>query len=89
MADSVCYMEENVYCVGACLRDEHKYFVRAFSKRFMGVLEIAEVEAWGVKETLHWLSTTDMKNTTIEMESDYLQLVQSILTWNILMDSGP
>jgi hypothetical protein len=37
----------------ACLRDEHKCFVRAFSKRFMEVPEIAEAEAWGVREALH------------------------------------
>jgi hypothetical protein len=46
-------MEEIVYCVGACLRDERKHFVRAFSKQFVEVPEIAEEEAWGVREALH------------------------------------
>jgi hypothetical protein len=45
----------------------------------MGVAEIAEAEAWGVREALHWLSTMDMENATIGIESDCLQVVQSII----------
>jgi hypothetical protein len=45
--------------------------MRAFSKQFLGISEIAEAETWGVRETLHWLNIIDMKNATIEIESDY------------------
>jgi hypothetical protein len=45
----------------------------------MGVSEIVDAEAWGVREALHWLSTMDMESATIEIESDCLQLVQSII----------
>jgi ribonuclease HI len=52
--------------------DERGCFVRAFSKRFLGILEIAEAEVCGVRKALHWLSIIDMENATIEIESDYL-----------------
>jgi hypothetical protein len=71
-------LEENVYFVGTCPRDERERFVKAFSKRFVGVPEIAEAEAWGVREALHWLSTMDVENAIIEIESGCLQVVQSI-----------
>jgi hypothetical protein len=37
----------------------------------LGILEIGEAEAWGMREALHWLSIIDMENATIEIESDY------------------
>jgi hypothetical protein len=43
-----------------------------------GVPEIAKARTWGVRESLHWLSIMDIENATIEIESDRLQVVQSI-----------
>jgi hypothetical protein len=48
------------YCIRACLRDEHECFMSSFAKQFVGIPEIAEAEAWGVRETLHWPSIIDI-----------------------------
>ncbi|MCI24331.1 hypothetical protein A2U01_0045514 [Trifolium medium] len=46
--DVVCYSEHNIYCVGACLRDENERFVKAFVKRYEGKPKIYEAEAIGL-----------------------------------------
>jgi hypothetical protein len=51
--DVTCYTEQNMFCVGVCLRDEHGRFVLAYAKRFEGrPVEIRESEAMGVLENL-------------------------------------
>jgi hypothetical protein len=52
--DAACYSEQNIYCVGACLRDENGRFVKAFAKRFEGKPEIYEAEAIGLLESLKY-----------------------------------
>jgi ribonuclease HI len=76
--DTACYVEDNAYCAGICIRDSHGSFVKAYAKRKEGTPEIAEAEAQGVLEALHWLSSMHMENNTIELESDCLQVVQAI-----------
>jgi hypothetical protein len=40
--DTTCYKEQNVYCIGACLRDDQGRFVQAFTTRLRGRPDIAE-----------------------------------------------
>jgi ribonuclease HI len=56
--------------------DAHGKFVRAYTRRFEGKLEIAEAEALGVLEALQWLHNVDISNVHIEV--DCLQVVQAI-----------
>ncbi|MCI00238.1 hypothetical protein A2U01_0021255 [Trifolium medium] len=43
--DTVCYVDQNFYCVGACVRNAQGKFVRAYARRLAGKPEIAEAEA--------------------------------------------
>jgi hypothetical protein len=52
---SVCYVNDNVYCVATCFRDNQRQFMHAYSKRFDGALNIPEAEAVGMKEAMRWL----------------------------------
>ncbi|PNX68025.1 hypothetical protein L195_g055943, partial [Trifolium pratense] len=42
--DAACYKEQNVYCIGACLRDEQGRFMQAFTTRLRGRPDIAELQ---------------------------------------------
>ncbi|XP_045810978.1 uncharacterized protein LOC123905427 [Trifolium pratense] len=57
--DAACYTKRNIYCVGACIRDENGRFVKAFAKCFEGKPEIyeAEAKAIGLLECLTWLNS--------------------------------
>ncbi|PNX86605.1 ribonuclease H, partial [Trifolium pratense] len=48
--DTTCYVEDNNYCVRACIRDNNNHFVQAFAKKLKGTPSIAEAEAIGVLE---------------------------------------
>ncbi|MCI71331.1 hypothetical protein A2U01_0092594, partial [Trifolium medium] len=50
--DTACYMEHNVYSVGACMHDEQGQFVQAYARRFVGRPNVAEAEAMGLLEVL-------------------------------------
>ncbi|PNX72036.1 hypothetical protein L195_g027925 [Trifolium pratense] len=50
--DTACYVEQNLYCVGACIRDENGMFVQAFVRNYAGKPLIAEAEAKGLLEVL-------------------------------------
>ncbi|MCH94277.1 60S ribosomal protein L23 [Trifolium medium] len=73
-----CYVEQNLYCVGACIRDENGLFVQAFVRNYAGKPLIAEVEAKGLLEVLHWLCASNRVATPIVIEMDCLQVVQAI-----------
>jgi hypothetical protein len=45
-------VEDNNYCVGACIRDNNGRFVQAFVKKLEGTPSIAEADAMGVLEVL-------------------------------------
>jgi hypothetical protein len=49
---SVCYVNDNVYCVATCFCDNQRQFMRAYSKRFDGALNIPEAEAVRMKEAM-------------------------------------
>ncbi|MCH92466.1 60S ribosomal protein L23 [Trifolium medium] len=76
--DTACYMQDNIYCVGVCSRDEQGRFMKAYTKQFQGTPSVAEAEAMGVKEALLWLWNTYRENAAIEVESDCLQVMQVI-----------
>ncbi|PNX84918.1 hypothetical protein L195_g040982, partial [Trifolium pratense] len=46
--DTSCYAELNIYCIGACVRNDQGKFVRAYTRRLDGKPEIAKAEALGV-----------------------------------------
>jgi hypothetical protein len=46
----LCYVNDNVYCVAACVRNNQGQFIRAYSKRFDGTPNIAEAEAMRMKK---------------------------------------
>jgi hypothetical protein len=46
-------MEQNVYCIGACIHDEHGRFLQAYAKRFHGQPKIAE--ALELLKVMQWL----------------------------------
>ncbi|GAU30367.1 hypothetical protein TSUD_57780 [Trifolium subterraneum] len=50
--DTVCYDAQNLYCVGACIRDDRSMFVEAIMRNYNGKPLIAEAEAHGVLEVL-------------------------------------
>ncbi|MCH84616.1 60S ribosomal protein L23 [Trifolium medium] len=80
--DTAYYKEDNVYCVGMCIRDENGKFVQAYTKRMQGTPTIVEAEAIGLKETLRWLWHNYRTDTDIEVEMDCLQVVQAIHSTN-------
>jgi hypothetical protein len=53
--DTACYMEDNIYCVGMCMRDEHGRFLQAYTTKKHGTPAIAEAEALGIWEALTWV----------------------------------
>ncbi|MCH80192.1 replication protein A 70 kDa dna-binding subunit [Trifolium medium] len=63
-----CHVEQNIYCVGACIHDEHGHFVQAFVKRCDGKQEIAEAEAIGMLEVLKWLYTSYVMKDQLVMK---------------------
>jgi hypothetical protein len=69
--DTTCYLEDNNYCVGACIRDNNSRFVQAFAKKLEGTPSIAE--ALGVLEVLRWIHNT--RYGVIQIETDCLQVV--------------
>jgi ribonuclease HI len=74
--DAACYVEQNFYCIAACLRDDKGQFVATFAKRFEGQRAIDEAEAIGVMEALKCLHSTHNEASIIETDS--LHVVQSI-----------
>ncbi|PNX93240.1 cytochrome p450 [Trifolium pratense] len=80
--DTAYYKEDNVYCVGMCIRDEKGKFVQAYTKRMQGTPTIVEAEAIGLKETLQWLWHNYRTGTDIEVATDCLQVVQAIHSTN-------
>jgi hypothetical protein len=74
--DAACYRDQNLYCVGMCIRDEQGRFVSAYMKRFEGQPDIREAEPMGVLEGLMWLK--GMNSSNVLLETDYLQVVQHI-----------
>ncbi|XP_045829124.1 uncharacterized protein LOC123920841 [Trifolium pratense] len=77
--DSACYMEQNIYSVGACIRNEQGQFVQAYAKRSAGCPNIAEAEAMGLLEVLRWLKSTNRTSTPIVIETDCMQVAKAIL----------
>ncbi|PNX81961.1 60S ribosomal protein l23 [Trifolium pratense] len=71
-------VEQNIYCIGACIHDEHGHFVQAFVKRCDGKPEIVEAEAIGMLEVLKWLHTSCGNERPISIETDRLQVEQAI-----------
>jgi ribonuclease HI len=76
--DTACYMEDNIYCVGMCMCDEHGRFLQAYTIKKHGTPAIAEAEALGIREALTWVQNKYGAATSIEVESDCLQAVQAI-----------
>ncbi|WJX28105.1 hypothetical protein P8452_16861 [Trifolium repens] len=76
--DTACYMEDNAYCVGMCMRDEHGKFLHAYMIKKYGTPEVAEAEVTGIKEALQWIQNNYGVDTIIEVESDCLHAVQAI-----------
>jgi ribonuclease HI len=76
--DAACYNEQNVYCIGACLRDEQGRFVQAFTTRLHGSPDIAEAEATGLLEALRWMQQPQLTNVNIAIEMDCLQVVKAM-----------
>jgi ribonuclease HI len=71
--DAAVYIEQNIFCIGACLRDEQGQFMKAFAKRFEGQPNISEAEAIGLLEALKWLNT--MHTNHVYLETDSMQVV--------------
>jgi hypothetical protein len=69
-------VEDNNYCVGACIRDNNGRFVQAFAKKLEGTPSIAEAEAMRVLEVLRWIRNTHYG--VIRIETDCLQVVQEL-----------
>ncbi|GAU30386.1 hypothetical protein TSUD_57980 [Trifolium subterraneum] len=74
--DTACYMDQNLYGVGACIRDAQGRFLQAFAKRFDGKPEIAEAEAVGLLEAMKWIQNSHMP--MVHVETDCLQVVHAI-----------
>jgi ribonuclease HI len=74
--DTTCYLEDNNYCVGACIKDNNGRFVQAFAKKLQGTSSIAEAEALGVLEVLRWTHNTSYG--VIQIETDCLQVVHGL-----------
>ncbi|CAJ2674913.1 unnamed protein product [Trifolium pratense] len=74
--DAACYVAENRYNIGACIRDDRSRFVKAMSAQFVGQPAVHEAEAQGLLITLNWLQ--QMQISSIEIEMDCLQVVQNI-----------
>jgi hypothetical protein len=66
--DTTCYVEDNNYSVGACIRDSNNHFVQAFAKKLEGTPSIAE--AMGVLEVLQWIHNTHYG--VVQIETDFL-----------------
>jgi ribonuclease HI len=81
--DTTCYIEDNSFCIGACVRDEHGKFLQAYTRRFQGIPTIAKAEATGMREALQWLLNNYRGAADIEVESDCLQVVQAINSMHI------
>ncbi|MCH90678.1 ribonuclease H protein, partial [Trifolium medium] len=78
--DTAYYKEQNVYCIGTCLRDEQGRFMQAFMTRLRGRPDIAEAEATGLLEALRWLQQPQLANVQIAIETDCLQVAQALHT---------
>ncbi|KAK2371264.1 hypothetical protein QL285_084234 [Trifolium repens] len=76
--DAACYNEQNVYCLGVCLRDEQGIFVQAFMTRLHGSPDIAEAEATWLLEALRWMQQPQLTNVHIAIEMDCLQVVKAM-----------
>jgi hypothetical protein len=46
--DAACYVEQNKFCIAACVRDEHGSFVKGLTQHFNGTPVIQEAEAIGI-----------------------------------------
>jgi hypothetical protein len=68
--DSAYYVNDNVYCVAACIHNNQGQFMRAYSERFNGTPNVADGEAVGMKEAIHWLKEMNMEYEKIQFESD-------------------
>jgi hypothetical protein len=71
-------VNDNVLCVAACVRDNQRQFMCAYSKRFDGTPNIVEVEVMGMKQIMCWLGEMNMEHEKIQFESDCTQVVQVI-----------
>ncbi|MCI17621.1 cytochrome P450, partial [Trifolium medium] len=58
--DAARYVDHNMFCIGACVRDEHGRFIKAFAKRYIGTPEVHEAKALGILESLKWLQSMNM-----------------------------
>ncbi|PNX70657.1 cytochrome p450, partial [Trifolium pratense] len=76
--DTACYIDQNFYGVGACIRDAQGRFVQAFTKKFDGKPEVAEAEAVGLLEAMRWIQNSHMP--MVHIETDCLQVVHDIKT---------
>ncbi|WJX35500.1 hypothetical protein P8452_23485 [Trifolium repens] len=59
--DTACY-DEQIYCVGACIRDDKGNFIEAIMRNYSGKPLIAEVGAHGVLEVLQWIDKITTPN---------------------------
>ncbi|GAU29295.1 hypothetical protein TSUD_226660 [Trifolium subterraneum] len=72
--DTTCYTNQNLYGVGACIRDAQGRLVQAFVKRFNGKPEIAE--AVELLEAMKWIQNSHMP--MVHVKTDCLQVVHGI-----------
>ncbi|GAU12957.1 hypothetical protein TSUD_97680 [Trifolium subterraneum] len=68
--DTTCYMDHNLYGIGACIRDAQG--------RFDGKPEVAEAEALGLLEAMQWIQNSHMP--MFHVETVCLQVVHAIRT---------
>ncbi|CAJ2633657.1 unnamed protein product [Trifolium pratense] len=66
--DTACYAEQNAYCVGACIHDKDGRFMQVFMKKSDGKSFIAEAEAKGLLDVLHWQHESDRITRPILLE---------------------
>jgi ribonuclease HI len=76
--DAACYVTENQYSIGACLRDADGNFMRASTSHFEGQPDIKEAEAHGLLITLKWLQQLHIERVEIEM--DCMEVVNSVVS---------
>jgi hypothetical protein len=61
-----------------CVRDKHGQLLQPYIRIFQGISIIVEAKATRMREVLHWLWNNYKKAADIEVESDCLQVVQTI-----------
>ncbi|MCH79557.1 retrotransposon protein [Trifolium medium] len=74
--DAACYVAENRYSIGACVRDDAGRFVKAMTSHFVGTPEVQEGEVQGLLVTLKWLQQLQING--IEIEMNCLNVVQHL-----------